>query len=194
MGSTAVPRLATERLLLREWQASDLDAHAAMAADPEVMRYLGGVLDRSKSWRQMAVHAGHWALRGYGNWVVERRADGTMLGRVGLWNPEGWPGLEVGWKLARHAWGNGYAIEAATLAMDWAWTVLGADRLISVIRPENAASVRVAERLGLRPTGSGMIEGQRVEIYAVERPAALAGRRLMVRQALEHAERRIHAR
>jgi RimJ/RimL family protein N-acetyltransferase len=62
-----VPRLETARLVLRAWQATDFEAHAAMSADAQVMRYIGGVLDRARSWRQMALHAGHWALRGYGN-------------------------------------------------------------------------------------------------------------------------------
>lgn len=70
----------------------------------------------------MALHCGHWALRGYGQWVVERKADATLLGRCGLWNPEGWPGLELGWKVARGAWGDGYATEAARAAMHWAFT------------------------------------------------------------------------
>ena len=101
-----VPRVETARLVLRGWVPGDVEAHAAMSADPEVMRFLGGALDRAQSWRQLATHAGHWVLRGYGNWAVERKADGVLLGRVGLWNPEGWPGLEVGWKLARDAWGH----------------------------------------------------------------------------------------
>lgn len=170
VNASPVPRLQTARLLLREWQTSDFEAHAAMTADPEVMRYLGGVLDRAQSWRQMALHAGHWALRGYGNWAVERTTDGALLGRAGLWNPEGWPGLEVGWKLARHAWGQGYATEAARAAMDWAWTVLDAERLISLIDPDNTPSVRVAERLGLQPLREETVNGRRAAVFGIERP------------------------
>jgi RimJ/RimL family protein N-acetyltransferase len=165
-----VPRLETARLVLRGWLPGDVEAHAAMSADPEVMRYLGGALDRSESWRRLATHAGHWVLRGYGNWAIERKADGVLLGRAGLWNPEGWPGLEVGWKLARHAWGHGYATEAAGAAIEWAWTVLNADRLISLIHPENTRSMRVAERLGLRPLRADVLAGRPVVVCGMERP------------------------
>jgi RimJ/RimL family protein N-acetyltransferase len=173
-----VSRVETARLVLRGWTESDFDAHAAMSADPEVMRYMGGVLDRAQSWREMALHAGHWTLRGYGQWAVERKSDGVLLGRIGLWNPEGWPGLEVGWKLARHAWRHGYATEGARAAMRWAWDVLDAERLISVIHPENAASIRVAERLGLRRVREEVVNGKPAAIFAIERPsgrAALGG-------------------
>jgi RimJ/RimL family protein N-acetyltransferase len=170
MKANGVPRLETARLILREWRTADANAYAVMAADPEVTRYTGGVMDREQSWRSMALHAGHWTLRGYGNWVVERASDGEFMGRVGLWNPEGWPGLEIGWTLARHAWGNGYATEAADAAMRWAWTVLNAPRLISVIDPENTASTRVAERLGLAWLRNEEVRGQVVSIFGVERP------------------------
>ena len=162
-------RLETSRLLMREWREGDLDAYAVMAADPEVMRYVGGVRDRARCWRAMATDAGHWVLRGYGQWALERRADGALLGHAGLWNPEGWPGLEVGWTLARHAWGQGYAAEAGAAAIDWAWRRLDAPRLISVIDPGNTRSVRVAEGLGLRPSGEEMVDGKPATIFVIER-------------------------
>jgi RimJ/RimL family protein N-acetyltransferase len=165
------PRLETERLVLRSLGAPDLDAYAAMAADPEVMRFIGGVVDRPQAWRQMALHAGHWALRGYGNWALERRADGQFVGRVGFWNPEGWPGIEIGWKLAREAWGKGYATEASRTAMDWAWTSLEVDRLISCIHPLNVASANVAKRLGMNPIDEMVLSGGPVVIYGMQRPA-----------------------
>jgi RimJ/RimL family protein N-acetyltransferase len=161
-----IPRLKTERLLLREWRGDDLDAYAAMSADPEVMRFLGGPVERPQAWRGMALMAGHWQLLGYGLWALERRADGRFLGRAGLWQPDGWPGLEVGWALARDAWGAGYATEAARAAMSWARETLGAGELISLIAPANAASRRVAERLGMTPRERSRLRGEPVVIYA----------------------------
>ena len=91
MPTDVAPRLETPRLLLRGWTPDDVEPHMAMDADPEVMRWLGGPIGRVESWRRAAQHAGHWLLRGYGNWVVERREDGCFLGRVGLYEPEGRP-------------------------------------------------------------------------------------------------------
>ena len=110
-----IPRLETERLIMREWRNSDLDAMAAILVDPKVMRYLSGEpLVRNDAWRNLASAAGHWVLRGYGTWAVERKSDGALIGRVGLIQPEGWPGLEVGWTLGRPYWGQGYATESAS--------------------------------------------------------------------------------
>jgi RimJ/RimL family protein N-acetyltransferase len=145
-----IPSLQTDRLILRGLRDDDLDAYAAMYADPEVMRYLedGHPLGRGAAWRSMAVHLGHWSMRGYGQWGLEHRGTGEFVGRAGLWQPEGWPGLEVGWILARPHWGQRYATDAGRAAIAYAFEHLAARHVISLIRPENHASVRVAERLG----------------------------------------------
>jgi RimJ/RimL family protein N-acetyltransferase len=163
-----VPILTTERLVMRGWREDDLAPYAAMTADAEVMRFMGGPLDAEDTWRQMAVFAGHWVLRGYGIWAVER---------VGLLRHHGWPGLEVGWLLAREAWGHGYATEAARASMDHAWRELGAQELISLIAPANLPSQRVAERLDMRPGEPYDLRGTPVVIHRRARPAAAAPRR-----------------
>ena len=93
----------TRRLLLRAPREDDLDAWAALHADFEVMRWLGRdrALDRDEAWRELSYLLGHWELRGFGQWVLEELATGELVGRAGLYLPEGWPGLEVGWTLAR---------------------------------------------------------------------------------------------
>jgi RimJ/RimL family protein N-acetyltransferase len=159
-------------LILRGWRRRDLDAHAEMSADPEVMCHIGDgePLDRAQSRREIAMHIGHWALRGYGQWALERKEDGASVGRAGLWNPPGWPGLEVGWKLARRAWGQGYATEAGRAAIEWTWETLDAPRLISIIQPGNTRSIRVAERLGMRRLEETTLGGQTVAIFCIGRP------------------------
>jgi RimJ/RimL family protein N-acetyltransferase len=79
---------------------------------------------------------------------VERKSDGALVGRVGLINPEGWPGLELGWTLGRPYWGQGFASEAAAVALGYAFTTQPVERMISCIDPENEASQAVAERIG----------------------------------------------
>lgn len=163
--------LQTDRLHLRMFREDDLDAYAAMCADPEVMRYLGDgkTLTRGEAWRQMALILGHWQLRGYGLWAVEERATGALLGRVGFFEPEGWPGFELAWMLRRESWGRGYATEAAGRALAHAFTDLGRERVISLIRPGNHASVRVAERLGERLEGATTLFGQEALVYVIDR-------------------------
>jgi RimJ/RimL family protein N-acetyltransferase len=144
-----IPRLETERLILREWRREDFEPLALFMADPDVTRYLNGEpLSRADAWRNMASLVGHWSLRGYGMWVVERKSDGAFLGRVGMNNPEGWPGLEVGWTLGKEHWGQGYATEAARVAMRYAFLTQPVDKIISVIHIENTPSQAVATRLG----------------------------------------------
>ena len=163
--------METERLVLRMFRESDTDAYAEMVGDPEVMRFLGGgqPVPRAEAWRNMAMVLGHWHLRGYGMWAVEEQASGELVGRVGCWRPEGWPGLEVGWTLRRRFWGRGYATEAARASVAYAFEALDQTRVISLIAPENVNSIRVAERLGEKPEGEWDIFGTKVIIYAVGR-------------------------
>lgn len=145
-----IPELFTPRLRLRAFSPDDLDGWAAIVADPAVMRFIGsgGPVDRDVAWRQMAFHLGEWALRGRGSWAVERRADGALIGRAGFLQPESWPGEEVAWLFARPAWGHGFATEAVRAAVDHGRRWLGAGPLISLIRPDNTPSLRLAERVG----------------------------------------------
>ena len=144
-----IPRLQTERLILREYKPEDFDSFASFMADPDVVRYLHGTpMARPDAWRLLATGIGHWALRGYGTWAVERKADGAFIGRVGMINPEGWPGLEVGWTLGKPYWGQGYATEAARASLRYAFLTQPVDRIISCIDPGNKASQAVALKLG----------------------------------------------
>jgi len=156
---------------MRAFRVDDLDAYAAMCADPEVMRFLGtGVtLDRSEAWRSMAGFLGHWALRGYGMWALEEKQTGTLVGRSGFLNPEGWPGFELGWTLGRPSWGKGFATEAARRALDYAFEDLGRKRVISLIRPANTPSMRVAERLGMVRAGEVELLGGPAFVYEATR-------------------------
>jgi RimJ/RimL family protein N-acetyltransferase len=142
------PSLETDRLLLRPPASEDLDGWAEMMADEEAARFIGGAQPRQVAWRGLTSMAGSWALMGFGMFSVIEKASGKWAGRLGPWQPEGWPGTEVGWGLLRSAWGKGYATEGATAAIDWAFDNLGWDEVIHCIDKDNSGSIRVAERLG----------------------------------------------
>jgi RimJ/RimL family protein N-acetyltransferase len=165
----AMQTLTSERLVLRMFRESDLDAYAEMCGDAEVMRFMGDghTLSRAEAWRNMALIIGHWHLRGFGLWAVEERQTGLLAGRVGCWQPEGWPGLELGWALHRAFWGKGYATEAGLKAIDFAFNQLGKTRVISLIQQENSGSVAVAVRLGMRFAQETELMGKRVLMYAL---------------------------
>jgi RimJ/RimL family protein N-acetyltransferase len=161
--------LQTARLKLRPFRESDLDGYAAMCANADVMRYLGESKpwSRAEAWRSMALMVGHWQLRGYGMWAVEERQSGEFIGRIGCWNPEGWPGLEIGWTLRREFWGRGFATEGARAAIQYAFTELHQTRVISLIRPDNLNSIRVAKRVGEQLDGEADVMGHRTLVYAL---------------------------
>lgn len=174
------PTLETARLILRPPEERDLDGFAALMADEKSARYVGGQQGRSGAWRGMAAMAGSWALRGYGMYSVIERSSGRWIGRVGPWQPEGWPGAEVGWGLVRSAWGNGYATESAETAIGWAFDTLGWSDVIHCIDPDNHPSARVAERLGSARRGSAYLpepfDNSPVEIWGQSRAQWRAGR------------------
>jgi RimJ/RimL family protein N-acetyltransferase len=162
-----VPVLETDRLVLRGFEPGDFDAFAELCADAEVMRFMGPPVGRVDAWRLLATMVGHWTLRGYGLWAVEERATGAFVGRAGLWYPEGWPGLEVGWAFRREAWDKGYATEAGRAALDWAFGTLRADHVLSLIHPANARSIRVATKLGERREGKFVLGSAVLDVYGV---------------------------
>ena len=148
------PVLETERLVLRAPRAEDFEAWAGFAGDEETMSHLGGAQARAIAWRGICTMTGAWEIRGFSMFSVVEKATGRWVGRLGPWEPEGWPGTEVGWGLIREVWGRGYATEGATAAIDWAFDALGWDEVIHTIEPANTASQAVARRLGssiLRP-------------------------------------------
>lgn len=174
-----IPTLLTERLRLRPFRRSDFDDYAALYADPEVVQHLGGgdPWDRGRSWRHMAFLLGCWQLGRPGMWVVEQRETGTFVGTVGFSEPEGWPGCELAWVLARRWWGLGYATESARAALAQAFDVWHRDRVISLIYPDNHASVRVAERIGERLQGRLHHFGRAMLCYGIDRDSYAIQRR-----------------
>lgn len=143
-------RLETERLILRLPRNEDLDAWARFMADEETTRYIGGVQPRPMAWRALAAMLGSWHLQGFAMFSVIEKSSGNWIGRIGPWQPEGWPGTEVGWSLFREHWGKGYASEAARATIDWAFDNLGWSEVIHTILPDNVASKGVAAKLGSR--------------------------------------------
>jgi RimJ/RimL family protein N-acetyltransferase len=127
----------------------------------------------------MALTMGHWSFKGYGKWALVDAKTGELIGRVGYFDgPYEWPGIELGWTIARSYWGKGYASEAARLALDWGFDTLDTNEIISAIHPDNARSVRVAERLGETFVRMGTIHDTPCRIYAITRDRwhALKGR------------------
>lgn len=143
----SIPTLETERLILRAPALKDFPAESAFF-ESDASRFVGGPVRPDQSWRSLASVIGHWALRGYGFWALESKDTGEYMGRVGLWNPEGWPEPEIGWTLMENAQGHGFATEAAIAARDYAYHELGWETAISLIDPANKASEAVAKRLG----------------------------------------------
>ena len=148
----AIPVLEGARVRLRAPAARDLPAYAAFCASPRTAP-LGGPFDADAAFARLSALIGHWALRGFGRWMVADRESDAPLGVVGLMQPPSWPGPELAWTLFEHAEGRGLAHESARLARDFAGKVAGISDLVSLIAPENHRSAALARRLGAVPDG-----------------------------------------
>lgn len=167
-----VPELRTERLLMRGWRFEDYAPLAEILADPAVGAGVGkpAGFTPHEAWLDLSVLTAHWSLRGFGHWALEELDSGELVGRAGLYYPPDWPGMEVGWTVARKHWGKGYAPEAARAACRWAHDELGAQHIISLIDPSNEQSIRVAEKLGETLEGRHSTRGFDLVVYGTDLP------------------------
>jgi ribosomal-protein-alanine N-acetyltransferase len=167
----SAPPLLTERLQLVALEERHFDAFAALHAEPETMRHIGDgrPLDRVAAWLHLAMLLGHWQLRGYGVWAVETRDTAKLIGRVGLLHPQGWPDAELNWMIAPALRGRGFATEAARAALDFAFDTIGLTRAVSLVRPENTASRRVAAKLGAVPDRTIEFLNAPMDVFRYER-------------------------
>jgi [ribosomal protein S5]-alanine N-acetyltransferase len=164
--------LETPRLLLREMTPDDLDFMAEMLGDTEVMRFYPQTEDRAGAAANIQRQMDRYATSGYGPWLVVNKETGRPVGRVGLIHQvvEGVGETEVGYMIHRPYWRQGLAFEAAAACRDYAFTTLGRDRVISLIRPENLPSQAVARKLGMQPEKEIMHWELRHTVFAMKRP------------------------
>lgn len=161
--------IETPRLLLRMFQESDWKELHEMLSDEECVRYtVKTPLTEWQSWRTLASYLGHWQLRGYGPYAVVEKASNKMIGPVGLWYPGDWPEPEIKYSLVHHAWGNGFASEAALAVKDMAKDALKRTRLISLILPDNTSSIAVCTKIGGRFEGTIPFRDGTADIYVYE--------------------------
>lgn len=168
----------TERLRLRPWEADDLDALAAIFAEPDFWRYpFGRGLTREETERFLERQIDHWATHGFGMWAAESRGGAQLLGYIGLaiptWLPEVLPAVEVGWRLRPDHWGRGLATEGGRASLRHGFEELGLDRIVSIFVPDNVASGRVMAKLGLTTvlTTTDPGSGAPVEVREITRYA-----------------------
>lgn len=168
----AVPVLETPRLVLSGHSSQDFDEYVAMWSDEDVVRYITGKpLTREEVWSRLLRAVGHWSVRGYGYWVVRERATGRMAGDAGLadlqreMEPSHKGEPEAGWVLSPWARGRGYATEAVQAVLRWADATLAVPRVVCIIDPVNAPSLRVAQRCGFAAFTRTQYAGSEVEVF-----------------------------
>jgi RimJ/RimL family protein N-acetyltransferase len=171
-GPSSAPTLETARLVLRGHRLEDFQPSAAMWGDEAVARFIGGKpFTPEEVWQRMLRYPGHWALLGFGYWVIEEKAAGRFVGEAGFLNlnraiePAFGDTPEAGWVLAPWAHGKGYATEAMTCATTWLDGRFGAGRTVCMISPENGPSIRVAQKLGYREYARAAYKGSPTVLF-----------------------------
>jgi len=172
--TASVPRLHTQRLLLRDYRREDFDAFAAHLADPASAAHIG-LADRPTAWRIFCSHAGLWLIHGAGWWAVEEKQTGRVVGSVGAFFREESTVMELGWNTYRAFWGRGFAHEAAAAALHHALEIRREPSVRALIASANASSLRVAERLGLAYEAETEIYGSAVGVYTRQRNGSVRG-------------------
>jgi RimJ/RimL family protein N-acetyltransferase len=164
--------LQSERLLLHPLSETDLDDLCLLNADPEVMRYLGNGLPRSREQvaERLQQMLGHWQKHGCGIWLVRARSDGRFLGRCGYADLHGYADMELAYALRRVAWGKGYCTEAAQTVVQHAFETMKLPRLLAVARPQNHASINVMRKLGMTFQEMIAFQGSEAVLYALDNP------------------------
>jgi monofunctional chorismate mutase len=168
-----IPRLETERLVLRAAEPRDHDRFVAYYADPGA-DFTGGRTDAVGAWKRMGTINGNWVLLGFGMWTIEEKATGKAVGIVGGHRPFDWPENELGWCLFPGARGRGLMTEAAFAARDWLYANRGWATAVSYIAPDNADSQRLAERLGAARESEIALRGKSSLVYRHPGPAKAA--------------------
>jgi RimJ/RimL family protein N-acetyltransferase len=144
-------RLETERLVLRDWRAEDVDDFLIVCSDPETMEFLGPVKDR-QGVAELIADLQHRAQHGHTFWAVERKEDGRVIGFTGVIRglvPQIENELEIGWRIARDCWRNGYAYEAATATLEWIWANRPGEPVVAITAEGNVRSRALMEKLGM---------------------------------------------
>jgi RimJ/RimL family protein N-acetyltransferase len=172
-------RLVTDRLVLRRWQAEDVHPYAALCSDPDVMRWIGDgrtpTFDESR--RAIEGFERAWVQHGVGLFALEEKASAELVGFVGLaiptFLPEVLPAVEIGWRLARHAWGKGFATEGACAALAFGFSRPGLERIVSIHQVGNVASARIMQKLGMRLDRETVhpTNGRPLRVYEISRVA-----------------------
>jgi RimJ/RimL family protein N-acetyltransferase len=170
------PAVETERLRLRGWRKDDFRPYHALLQHPDVFRHFGPQrMGTEECWRRLTGAVGGWQLNGFGTWAVERKNDGKLVGNAGLFTawrdlePEFGEEPEMGWIFSQEVHGQGMAGEACRAVLEWAEVNLEPSPIWAIIAPENAPSLRLADKLGFQKVGDTLYHDE--PTIVLRRPA-----------------------